>query len=95
MKGLNVGADREFFEERAAIREFDGGQQRQEAEAAARIETERHRAECEARALVALPSDDERRGYLEGVEAHRGKEAAQALRIAAWQIMKGAANGKA
>lgn len=88
-------ADREFFEERAAIREFDGGQQRQDAEAAARLETERHRAQCEARALVAMLSNDERGDYLEDVERHRGKEAAQALRIAAWNLMKGAANGKA
>ena len=33
--------DQEFFEERAAIREYDGGQDRKFAELAAKIETRR------------------------------------------------------
>ena len=36
----------EFFEERAAIAEFDGGLSREEAEKEAREATERHRREC-------------------------------------------------
>ena len=37
--------DREFFEERAAIREFDGGMSRKEAEKAAALDVERYYAE--------------------------------------------------
>ncbi len=44
----------EFYEERAAIMQFDGGQSRDAAEAAARDATEKHRRECFERLQNAL-----------------------------------------
>lgn len=38
--------DEELFEERAAIREFDGGMSRKDAERLAEDDVERHRKEC-------------------------------------------------
>lgn len=38
------------------------------------------RAECEARAIAALPTLEERRSWLESLEKKRGKEAVDALR---------------
>ena len=52
----------EFFEERAAIAEFDGGLSREEAEEGAREATERHRRECwerhqrNAERILSLPT---------------------------------------
>ena len=51
----------EFFEERAAIAEYDGGLSREEAEARAREATERHRLACwerhqrNAELILSLP----------------------------------------
>lgn len=64
----------EFYEERAAIIELDGGQSRDDAEAAAREATERHRRECwnrfqkRADAILSLPLWEAR---LKAVERHR------------------------
>ena len=52
----------EFFEERAAIAEYDGGLTREEAEKEAREATERHRRECwerhqrNAERILSLPT---------------------------------------
>ena len=58
-----IDADaREFFEERAAIAEYDGGLSREEAEAKAREATERHRLACwerhlrNAERILSLPT---------------------------------------
>jgi hypothetical protein len=42
----NSSRPKEFFEERAAIAEFDGGLSREDAEAQAREATERHKQKC-------------------------------------------------
>ena len=61
----------EFFEERAAIAEFDGGLTREEAEAQAREATERHRRECwerhqrNAERILSLPTCAAREKALE------------------------------
>lgn len=44
-------------------------------------DSEHWRHECEARAIVALPTLAERRAHLEGVEQRRGKDAADRLRV--------------
>jgi hypothetical protein len=49
--------DAEHFTERAAIREFDGCQSREEAEAAAMVEVEAHRHACEARYVARMRSN--------------------------------------
>lgn len=83
-----LAADREFFEERAGIAEYCGAMPRAAAEAQAARETEAHRAACEARHVAGMPDDEARAGFLRQVEKHRGKEAADALRRAAWEIVK-------
>lgn len=72
--------DREAFEERAAIMEFDGGMQRRAAE-------ERARHECEARQIARMATHQERADYLAAVALHRGQEAADSLRRDAWGIL--------
>lgn len=50
--------------------------------------SEAHRHACEVRYVMALPTRYERTRYLEGIEAKRGKPAAERLRadvMAAWQ----------
>lgn len=46
-------------------------------------------AACEARYVANLPDDMSRANYLGLVEKRRGKDGAQSLRIAAWDLMKG------
>ncbi len=64
----------EFFSERAAIMEFDGGLSRADAEAAAYEATERHRRECWERfkkaadAFLNLPTWEAQR---KAIEHHR------------------------
>ena len=61
----------EFFEERAGIAEFDGGLSREEAEAQAKVETERHRRECwerhqrNAERILSLPTWEAREQAIE------------------------------
>lgn len=50
--------------------------------------SEAHRAACEARWLARLPSDLARSDYLALVATRRGQPAADALRRAAWAILK-------
>lgn len=72
-----TGDDRELFEERAAIREFDAGVPRLEAElhAANDVETIRHRSEV--RWCCAHPSRTIE--YVDQVRRRRGDEAADRL----------------
>jgi hypothetical protein len=49
---MNEEDAKEFFEERAATREFMGGQSREDAEAAAREETAIHMFRCMIRELI-------------------------------------------
>ena len=42
--------------------------------------TEAYRHECEVRFVVGMPGPEQRRTYLAGVEAKRGKPAADRLR---------------
>lgn len=75
--------DKELFEERAAIREYDGGMDRQSAEVAARADVERHRYLCEVNHLVELGRKEGSRGvdrYLALVAKQRGADAADRLR---------------
>ena len=83
-------AEREAFEERAAIAEFDGGLSRQAAESLAADELEAHRAACEARQVAGMSSNQERADYINQVAKNRGPEAAQQLRRAAYNVMRGA-----
>jgi hypothetical protein len=53
------------------------------------MSSEQHRHECEVRWLAALPSNDRRKKYLEGVKQKRGKAAADRLRVDAWNLMRG------
>ena len=81
----------EYFNERAAIREFEGGQSRKSAEAAAMAETVEHMFRCEVISVCRMRHEkglDHARGFLLKVEAKRGAEAANRLRDAAseaWQ----------
>ena len=75
--------EQELFEERAAIREYDGGMDRESAERAARADVERYRHQCEVNYLVELGRKEGRRGterYLLLVERKRGTPAAERLR---------------
>lgn len=81
----------EYFNERAAIREFEGGQSRKSAEAAAMAETQQHMFRCEVISVCRMRHEkslDHARGFLLKVEAKRGAESANRLREAAneaWQ----------
>lgn len=50
--------------------------------------TEKFRMECEIRSVVALPSNEGRRAYLELVEKRRGVNAAEHIRQAVWKALK-------
>lgn len=69
--------ERELWEERAAIAEYDGGLSRAAAEAQAAAYLERYRHECEVRWCCANASRV--REYVEDVRAKRGDEAADRL----------------
>lgn len=73
----------ELFNERAAIREHDGGMDRADAEIAAAADVEQHRHRCEINYLVELGRKEGRSGvdhYLGLVEKQRGADAAERLR---------------
>jgi hypothetical protein len=72
----------EVFEERAAIREFDGLLTREEAERLGLLDAEEWRMACEVRHVLSLPSLEERRGYLAKAENARGVKAVNPLREA-------------
>lgn len=60
MNDLFTDAEKEHFEERAAIREFDGGQSRSEAEAAAREEVRTAIFRCLIRQLIRWAKEGRR-----------------------------------
>lgn len=68
-------AQEELFAERAAIREYDGGQDRATAEREAR----REMLECEARWVLSKPKEW-RQGYLRRIERRRGADAVARLK---------------
>ena len=87
----------EYFNERAAIREFDGGQSRESAEAAAMVETREHMFRCEVLSICRMRDQkglDHARNFLLKVEAKRGTEAANRLRDAANEAWKNGERGQ-
>ena len=83
----------ELFQERAAIREYDGGQMREEAEAAAREEMH----VCEVRDCIKRywPNGQRLADYLELVEKKRGKEPADRLRADCREAWRAKQKGQA
>ena len=82
-EGVTDDEQQELFEERAGIRQYDGGMDRESAERAARADVERYRHQCEVNYLVELGRKEGRRGvdrYLALVEQKRGSAAAKRLR---------------
>ena len=78
--------DKEHFEERAAIYEYLGDKEREEAERLAREDTEKHRHDCEITSIVRMYREfgsDRVKSFLLQVEKHRGSQAAARLREAA------------
>lgn len=76
---------KEFYEERAAIREFDGGQGRKSAEAAAMAETVEHMFRCEVRSIIAMRVEHglpRAQKFLVQIESKRGADATARLREA-------------
>lgn len=80
----------ELFNERAGIREFDGGMARADAEAAASADVERHRHRCEIRTILRkydAQGIDGVDAFIRQVAAKRGADTAARLReeaIAQW-----------
>lgn len=70
----------EVFEERAAIREFDGLMTREDAERLGLLDAEEWRHACEVRYVLSMGSPSDRRGYLAQAENHRGVKAVKRLR---------------
>lgn len=82
-EGVTDDEQQELFEERAGIRQYDGGMDRESAERAARADVERYRHQCEVNHLVELGRKEGRRGterYLALVAKNRGTAAAERLR---------------
>lgn len=82
VRTVGEDVDAELFEERAAIREFDGGQPREEAEREAAIEAEAHRHRCEVRWTVGrfYPDPDRLKAHLAMIALKRGQAASDRLR---------------
>ena len=73
----------EHYEERAAIYEYLGDKEREEAERLAREDTEKHRHDCEITSIVRMYREfgsDRVKSFLLQVEKHRGSQAAERLR---------------
>jgi hypothetical protein len=66
---MNEEDAKEYFEERSAIREFMGGQSSEEAEAAARIETEEHIFRCMIRQLIRWAKSGRREDVVRWLDA--------------------------
>ena len=76
----------EHYEERAAIYEYLGEKEREEAERLAREDTEKMRHSCEIDSVVRMYREhggDRVKSFLLQVETHRGSQAAARLREAA------------
>lgn len=85
----------EYFEERAAIREFDGEQSRGEAELAAREETKLYVFQCMIRLLITWKNEGKRAdvvAWLDKCDAEKRKRFADTLNE---QIKLGNAGGMA
>jgi hypothetical protein len=81
----------EFFNERAAIYEYLGDKERDEAERLAREDTEKMRHSCEIDSIVRMYREhggDRVKSYLLQVEKHRGSQAAKRLRNDALEMLK-------
>lgn len=82
---------KEYYEERAAIFEFEGGHDREQSERMAKEATEVYRHSCEVLSMVRMYDEkggDHVKSYLLKVEKHRGSEAAQRLRNDALNAIK-------
>ena len=81
----------EFFNERAAIREHDGGMSKEDAERMAREDVEAYRHRCECLSVVRMyreKGSEAVKSYLLQVEKHRGSDSAQRLRNDALEMLK-------
>ena len=84
-------AEIEFFNERAAIREHDGGMSKEDAERMATEDVEAYRHQCEVASVVRMYREkggDAVKSFLLQVEKHRGSEAAARLREEALRKIK-------
>ncbi len=72
----------EIREERAAVREFDGGLSRDEAERLGMLESREWLTACLVRDVAAMESFEQRKNFVENYRRHHGAEAADALRDA-------------
>ena len=73
----------ELFNERAGIREFDGGLKREDAERLAKQDTEAYRHKFEVDSVVRMYRErggNAVKSYLLQVEKHRGSDSASRLR---------------
>ena len=80
---LSTEALAEHYEERAAIYEYLGDKERDEAERLAREDTEKMRHSCEIDSIVRMYREhggDRVKSYLLQVEKHRGSQSAERLR---------------
>jgi hypothetical protein len=77
----------EIFEERAAIREYDGLMTREEAERLAKLDSVEWMQACEVRWMMKMTLH-ERRSYLEEVKKKRGEAGEKELKdrfLKAWK----------
>lgn len=75
--------EKELFNERAGIREFDGGLDRENAELLAQQDVEAYKYKCEIDSIVRMyktKGGDAVKSFLLQVEKHRGSETAARLR---------------
>lgn len=66
---MNEKDSEEYFEERSAIREFEGSQSREIAEAKARIETHEHIFRCLIRHLIRWKEQGRREDVIRWLDA--------------------------
>lgn len=81
----------ELFNERAAIREYDGQKTREEAERLAREDVEAYRHKCEVDFVVKMYQErgaDAVKSYLLQCEARRGTAATERLRNDSKEIIR-------
>lgn len=85
---------KEIFEERPAIREFDSGQSRAEAEKAADEEVKQHKFQCMVRQLLKWRADGERNLGRDWLDAQPAKEREKYRAAANDQWSKGNLGGQ-
>ncbi|HSW53267.1 MAG TPA: hypothetical protein VLG93_08545 [Sulfuricaulis sp.] len=92
--GMGLDADMdEAREERAAIIEHDAKTAREQAEAIARADTERHRHAYEVRSVMRMYQNEGTEAvaaFLVAVGKHRGAPAAEKIRQDVWAQIKAA-----